>query len=41
MTAKGKAIGLNSTSSIRNYLDTRKLFKEEYTFYSSDQSNKE
>ena len=37
----GKATGLNSISSIRNYLDTCKLFKEEYTFYSSDQSNKE
>jgi hypothetical protein len=31
----GKAIGLNSVSSIRNYIDTNKIFKNEYTFYSS------
>jgi hypothetical protein len=30
----GKAIGLNSVSSIRNYLDTNKVFKDVYTFYS-------
>jgi LAGLIDADG endonuclease len=30
----GKAIGLNSVSSIRNYLDTNKVFKDGYTFYS-------
>ena len=28
----GKAINLNSVSSIKNYLDTGKVFKEEYTF---------
>ncbi len=37
----GKAIGLNSVSSIRNYLDTGKIFKGEYTFYSSPQSIKD
>ena len=31
----GKAIGLNSVSSIRNYLDTEKAYKDGYTFYSS------
>jgi hypothetical protein len=31
----GKAIGLNSISSIRNYIDTNKIFKDGYTFYSS------
>ncbi len=30
----GKAIGLKSFSSITNYIDTGKIFKEEYTFYS-------
>jgi hypothetical protein len=30
----GKAIGLNSVSSIKNYLNTNKVFKGEYTFYS-------
>jgi hypothetical protein len=30
----GKAIGLNSVSSIRNYIDTGKIYKNEYTFYS-------
>jgi hypothetical protein len=30
----GKAIGLTSVSSIINYLDTRKIYKKEYTFYS-------
>ena len=36
-----KAIGLNSASSIRNYLDTGKIFKDGYTFYSSSQSKNE
>jgi hypothetical protein len=31
----GKAIGLNSVSSITNYIDTGKVFKDGYTFYSS------
>jgi hypothetical protein len=31
----GKAIGLDSVSSIRNYIDTGKVFKDGYTFYSS------
>ena len=31
----GKAIKLNSVSSIRNYLDTGKIFKDGYTFYST------
>ncbi len=31
----GKAIGLYSVSSIRNYIDTGKVFKDGYTFYSS------
>jgi hypothetical protein len=38
----GKAIGLNSVSSIRHYLDTNKIFKDGYTFYSKpipDSSN--
>jgi LAGLIDADG endonuclease len=30
----GKAIGLNSVSSIKNYIDTGRIFKEGYTFYS-------
>lgn len=33
-----KALSLNSASSIRNYLDTGKIFKDGYTFYSSSQS---
>jgi hypothetical protein len=32
--SRGKAIGLNSVSSISNYIDTGKLFKERYTFFS-------
>ena len=35
----GKAIGLESVSSISNYIDTslrRKIFKDGYTFYSSE-----
>nr|QVG61570.1 hypothetical protein [Rhizoctonia sp.] len=31
----GKAIGLNSVASIKNYIDTGKIFKGGYTFYSS------
>ena len=31
----GKAIGLVSVSSITNYIDTGKVFKDVYTFYSS------
>jgi len=30
-----KAIGLYSVSNIRNYIDTGKVFKDSYTFYSS------
>ena len=30
----GKAIGLKSVSSITNYIDTGKVFKEEFSFYS-------
>lgn len=30
----GKAIGLNSVSSIRNYIDTGRIYKDVYTFYS-------
>ena len=30
----GKAIGLNSVSSLTNYIDTGKVFKNVYTFYS-------
>nr|YP_010470484.1 LAGLIDADG endonuclease [Inonotus hispidus]UVF37972.1 LAGLIDADG endonuclease [Inonotus hispidus] len=30
----GKAIGLNSVSSIKNYIDTNKIFKGKYTLYS-------
>jgi hypothetical protein len=33
-TQGGKAIGLNSVSSIANYIDTGKIYKEGYTFYS-------
>ena len=35
-----KALSLNSASSIRNYLDTGKIFKDGYTFYSSFQLKK-
>ena len=35
-----KALSLNSASSIRNYLDTGKIFKDGYTFYSSLQLKK-
>lgn len=31
----GKAIGLKSVSSIKNYIDTNKVFKDGITFYSS------
>lgn len=31
----GKAINLNSVSSIRNYIDTNKIYKDGYTFYSN------
>lgn len=31
----GKAIGLESVSSMKNYIDTGKVFKNVYTFYSS------
>jgi hypothetical protein len=31
----GKAIGLASVSSIKNYIDTGKVFKNGYTFFSS------
>ena len=34
-TQGGKAIGLNSVSSVKNYIDTGKIFKGGYTFYSS------
>ncbi len=34
-------MGLNSVSSIKNYLNTGKIFKKEYTLYSTDHSNKE
>jgi LAGLIDADG endonuclease/Cytochrome b/b6/petB len=30
----GKAIGLNSVSSIKNYINTGKIYKDGYTFYS-------
>lgn len=36
----GKAINMSSVSSIRNYLDTGKIYKDGYTFYTSPQSNK-
>ena len=39
--AGGKAINLNSVSSIKNYLDTGKIFRDGYVFYSRSQSNKE
>lgn len=32
--AGGNAIGLSSVSSIKNYIDTDKIFKDGYTFYS-------
>jgi hypothetical protein len=35
----GKAIGLNSVASISNYIDTGKLFKGRYTFYSKKLDN--
>ena len=38
--AGGNAIGLSSVSSIKNYIDTDKIFKDGYTFYSSPQSKK-
>ncbi len=31
----GQAIGLDSVSSIKNYIDTGRVFKDVYTFYSS------
>ena len=31
----GKAIGLASVSSIQNYIDTGRVFKDGYTFYST------
>ena len=34
-TQGGKAIGLNSVPSIANYIDTGKIYKEGYTFYSA------
>ena len=36
----GRAINLNSISSINNYLDTGKIFKDGYTFYSKPPTNK-
>jgi hypothetical protein len=36
----GKAIGLVSVSSIKNYIDTGKVFKDGYTFYSSPKYKK-
>ena len=33
-------LSLNSASSLINYLDTGKIFKDGYTFYSSSQSKK-
>ena len=36
----GKAINMSSISSIRNYLDTGRIYKDGYTFYSSPQSKK-
>ena len=35
----GRAINLNSISSINNYLDTGKIFKDGYTFYSKPITN--
>jgi hypothetical protein len=37
----GKAIGLNSVASIRNYIDTGKIYKSKYTFYSKPVEVKE
>ena len=37
-TQGGKAINLNSVSSIRNYIDTGKIYKEGFTFYSAPHS---
>lgn len=31
---------MGSVSSIRNYLDTGKIYKDGYTFYTKPQSNK-
>ena len=36
----GKAINMSSVSSIRNYIDTGKIYKDGYTFYSTPRSNK-
>ena len=36
----GKAINMSSVSSIRNYIDTDKIYKDGYTFYSTPRSNK-
>ena len=36
----GKAINMGSVSSIINYLDTGKIYKDGYTFYTKPQSNK-
>ena len=35
----GEAIGLASISSIKNYIDTGRVFKDGYTFYSSPINN--
>lgn len=32
----GKAIGLQSVASISNYINTGKIYKDGYTFYSSE-----
>jgi hypothetical protein len=36
----GKVIGLTSVSNINNYIDTGKVFKEGYMFYSSPKYKK-
>ena len=36
----GRAINLNSVSSIKNYLDIGKIFKDGYTFYSKPLNEK-
>jgi hypothetical protein len=36
----GKAIGLNSVSSIKNYINTGKIYKDGYTFYSKKTKKK-
>ena len=36
----GRQINLNSVSSIKNYLDTGKIFKDGYTFYSKPLNDK-